>query len=243
MANTKRLEVTFNRSVENRVKEHDRLVGWKSYNSSLAAFNTKCHPKFELTLKEQNRKQSTFVSVYFKQFTSIVVPTYSFLKIGITRHGGRRFSFDSEKFIIKDLADIRCKERNTALKHEKELLAEFAEFLQPPKIRLLSGGYSECLVYDQNLISTVMEAFKVRGGKSCLPKEIDTSKIDLNIITLLGLIDFRSIKKENSLEYNELELKRIIGTFRNGLKKLEVPASRMPTRPELFEYCYKKLLT
>ena len=223
-----------------RFAEHDRLVGWKNYSSPLAAFNSKVQPKFELTLREQNKKASTHVEVYFKHFTSIVVPTYSFLKIGITRHSGRRFSFDSEKFQIKTLVTIDCKDRVEALKNEQELLVEFSQYLKPPVIRLMSGGHSECLVYDKELIPRVIEAFEKRGGTSRIWKKVYTHSLNENIKGLLALIDFSSIKKENASDYTEMQLRQILGLFRNSLKKLGI--KNLPSRPELFEYCYEKLL-
>jgi hypothetical protein len=139
--------------------EHDRLFdrAWVGYKPSTSTFLTNCHPQYKLTSREKNRKKK--LCVYFVHFRSKQNPTYSFFKIGISDQHGFRFDFDSHRYNYEFLKVHNVSTRTQALRLEKHLHTKFAEYSHVPSPALLSGGNSECFIFDKDLKSKILEAF------------------------------------------------------------------------------------
>jgi hypothetical protein len=240
-ANTKRVEVTRNHSKENRSLEHDRLSekGWNKYKASTSSFLSDCQPQFVKTAKELSKPKNKQVLVYFVRFRSKVVPTCSFVKIGITNDNSLRFNFDSHKFDITTLAKIFRNTRKEALAIEKSILKQFKQHLRIPSIKLLSGGNSECFEDVSSIEQKIIAALNKIAGKSTAVikvPEIGTT-IPYQIHILMKMIDFKDALILNSdgkiIDYNKFELQRILGSFRGNLKSL---GAKVPTKVDILQH-------
>lgn len=105
------------------------------------------------------------VIVYLIRFSSRVSDEQPFLKIGITNNMGERFGFDYYRYDASTVDTVSGLKRSEALDIERRLHAMFAAKSYSPKLRLLSGGNTECFVDDDEIIKTVATLFElVRAG-------------------------------------------------------------------------------
>lgn len=209
--------------------DHDRFnePGWSGYRSSTSQFVEKCHPRFVKTERERSRDPGK-VAVYFVRFTSIEVPTYSFLKICISNATNIRFDFDSHRFKHAVLAQIKGLTRERAIRIEAQILEKFALHKHTPRMALMSKGNSEFLEDSKELQEEIRADFRARGGKNVQPPP----EIDLRIHNLMLLLNFADACGI------ETEIEKIIVAFRGQLKGLGV---KVPSKDDLMVHFRRKI--
>lgn len=111
--------------------------------------------------RAKQKKPPRSVSVYLVRFTSVPNPYHSFLKIGITNNLPERFELDLYRHTCSHLNIVGKLTRREALKIEGRLHRMFVSKSYTPKVKLLSGGNSECFLEDQEIIDTVERVFAI----------------------------------------------------------------------------------
>ncbi len=210
--------------------EHSRMnqPGWGGYRSSTSQFVEKVNPRFVRSEREIAASKGAKVTVYFIRFTSIQVPGYSFLKVGISNMKGIRFDFDSHRFTHQTLATITGLARGRALEIEADILTKFSVHKHIPKISLMSKGNSECLEDSKELQAEIENEFRVFGGKKIVPSpEIDPCIH--NLMLMMNWADACGI---------ETEVEKLISALRGNLKGLGI---RVPSKEDLMVHFRRKI--
>ena len=111
--------------------------------------------------RSKEKKPERSVAVYLIRFRSIMDPCLTFLKIGITNDQKNRFGFDVHRYNMETIKNVRNLTRKEALKIEGRLHRMFVEKSHTPKMKLLSGGNSECFEDDEEIISMTCKLFEI----------------------------------------------------------------------------------
>lgn len=139
-------------------RKQRRLIGVPSWVSqeSLILHD---RPYGEKAVKYRHQGKDVYVYLYRIEPRSYTGE--AFLKIGITRSKGERFNQDFFRYKFDLLGFVSVPNRRDALKIERGLHRMFADMQYIPKLRLLSGGNSECFYYHDGIVERCLLAFKL----------------------------------------------------------------------------------